>query len=103
MKDGEGSGLSDDAPSRVPTAALSGLPLALVMTNPSFEDNPIVYANPAFARLTGYTLESVIGKNCRLLQGPATEPDRVARHIWPAYLPIAAPAPVKLTVRSPAL
>lgn len=79
MKDGEGSGSSDAAPARVPTAALSGLPLALVLTNPSFEDNPIVYANPAFARLTGYTLESVIGKNCRLLQGPATEPDRVAR------------------------
>lgn len=79
MKDGEGNGLSDDAPSRVPTAALSGLPLALVMTNPAFEDNPIVYANPAFASLTGYTLESVIGRNCRFLQGAATEPDRIAR------------------------
>jgi PAS domain S-box-containing protein len=79
MKDGEGSGLSDAAPSRLPTAALSGLPLALVLTNPAFEDNPIVYANPAFARLTGYTLEAVIGRNCRFLQGPATEPDRVAR------------------------
>ena len=79
MKDEEGSGVPGDAPSRVPTAALSGLPLALVRTNPAFEDNPIVYANPAFARLTGYTLEAVIGRNCRFLQGPATEPDRVAR------------------------
>ena len=79
MMDGEGSGLVDAAPSRLPTAALSGLPLALVLTNPAFEDNPIVYANPAFARLTGYTLEAVIGRNCRFLQGPATEPDRVAR------------------------
>ena len=56
-----------------------GLPLALVLTNPAFEDNPIVYANPAFAKLTGYPLEAVIGRNCRFLQGPATEPDRVAR------------------------
>jgi len=79
MMDGEGTGLSAAAPSRLPTTALSGLPLALVLTNPAFEDNPIVYANPAFARLTGYPLESVIGRNCRFLQGPATEPERVAR------------------------
>ena len=79
MKDGAGGcDLSDATPSRVPTAALSGLPLALVLTNPAFDDNPIVYANPAFAKLTGYTLEAAIGRNCRFLQGPATEPDRLA-------------------------
>lgn len=43
------------------------------------EDNPIVYANPAFARLTGYPVEAIVGRNCRFLQGPETEPDRVAR------------------------
>jgi PAS domain S-box-containing protein len=79
MMDGDGNGLSDAAPPRLPTTALSGLPLALVLTNPAFEDNPIVYANPAFAKLTGHPLESVIGRNCRFLQGPATEPDRVER------------------------
>ncbi|MBB1126367.1 PAS domain S-box protein [Thiospirillum jenense] len=30
-------------------------------------DMPIIYANPGFARLTGYTIENVIGKNCRFL------------------------------------
>jgi PAS domain S-box-containing protein len=79
MKDGEGTGVTGAAPTRVPTAALSGLPLALVLTNPSFDDNPIVYANEAFAKLTGYALEAVVGRNCRFLQGPATEPDRVER------------------------
>lgn len=79
MKDGEGAVASGAAPSRVPTSALAGLPLAIVLTNPSFEDNPIVYANPAFSRLTGYGPESVIGRNCRFLQGPDTEPDRVER------------------------
>lgn len=58
--------------------ALSGLPLALVLTNPAFEDNPIVYANPAFTRLTGYPIDAVVGRNCRLLQGPASEPEKVA-------------------------
>ena len=66
-------------PERVPTAALSRLPLAIILTNPAFEDNPIVYANAAFARLTGYPVDAAIGRNCRFLQGPDTEPERVAR------------------------
>ena len=68
-----------EGPTQLPTTVLSGLPLALVLTNPAFEDNPIVFANAAFARLTGYTIEATIGRNCRFLQGPATEPERVAR------------------------
>jgi PAS domain S-box-containing protein len=82
MRDGEVSGEDDPVPAvpnRVPAATLSGLPLALVLTNPEFEDNPIVYANAAFARLTGYPIEAIIGRNCRFLQGPQTEPDRVAQ------------------------
>ena len=34
---------------------------------------PLIYANPAFYRLTGYTPEDVMGKDCRLLQGSRTE------------------------------
>ena len=79
MKDEDATGGAGNAPKRLPTDELSGLPLALVLTNPAFEDNPIVYANPAFSKLTGYTLESVIGRNCRFLQGPATEPEQIAR------------------------
>jgi len=30
---------------------------------------PLIYANPAFYRLTGYGPEDVLGKDCRLLQG----------------------------------
>lgn len=68
-----------EAPVRLPTAALSGIPIGIVLTNPALEDNPIVYANPAFARLCGYPVEAVIGRNCRFLQGPATEPSCVAQ------------------------
>ncbi len=32
-------------------------------------DMPLIYVNPAFERVTGYTAEEVIGKNCRFLQG----------------------------------
>lgn len=33
-------------------------------------DYPIVYVNPAFTKLSGYTFEEVKGKNPRILQGP---------------------------------
>lgn len=35
----------------------------------SFPDMPLVYVNPAFVRMTGYTAEEVLGRNCRFLQG----------------------------------
>ena len=35
---------------------------------------PLVYANEAFADLTGYPVGDVLGRNCRFLQGPATDP-----------------------------
>jgi PAS domain S-box-containing protein len=37
-------------------------------------DNPIVYANEGFERLTGYAKEDVLGKNCRFLQGEKSDP-----------------------------
>ncbi len=42
-------------------------------------DEPIVYANDGFARLTGYAVEEVLGRNCRFLQGEETDPEAVAR------------------------
>ena len=32
------------------------------------DDCPIIYANPAFERMTGYSVEETIGRNCRFLQ-----------------------------------
>lgn len=39
---------------------------------------PIVYVNPAFTDMTGYTLEEVKGRSCRFLQGPDTDPQQIA-------------------------
>lgn len=50
---------------------------AFVITDPSFEDNPIVFVSPDFLALTGYTSDQVIGRNCRFLQGDETSPDKV--------------------------
>jgi PAS domain S-box-containing protein len=41
----------------------------IVITDPSVPDNPIVYVNPAFEEISGYTTEEVKGRNCRFLQG----------------------------------
>lgn len=48
-----------------------------VVTDPSLPDNPIVYATQGFLSLTGYTLDQVLGRNCRFLQGPETDPKAV--------------------------
>ncbi len=37
------------------------------------------FVNPAFERMTGYSAAEVLGKNCRVLQGPETDPATVAR------------------------
>ena len=49
-------------------------PIAGVITNPRMNDNPIVVANAAFCRLTGYCESEILGRNCRFLAGDATEP-----------------------------
>ncbi|EAU41585.1 sensory box histidine kinase [Fulvimarina pelagi HTCC2506] len=66
-------------PSGMSTAALSKLPLALVLTNPHLDDNPIIYANRAFETITGYSAGAIIGRNCRFLQGENTDPEHVRR------------------------
>lgn len=58
--------------------ALGRLPFAIVLTNPELEDNPITYVNHAFELVTGYARDAVIGRNCRFLQGPMTDPAAVS-------------------------
>mmetsp|Transcript_13037 Transcript_13037/g.19517 ORF Transcript_13037/g.19517 Transcript_13037/m.19517 type:complete len:513 (-) Transcript_13037:367-1905(-) len=48
-----------------------------VLSDPRLPDNPIVYASDGFYQLTGYTREQVLGRNCRFLQGPGTDPKAV--------------------------
>ncbi|HEX8572421.1 MAG TPA: LuxR C-terminal-related transcriptional regulator [Allosphingosinicella sp.] len=49
-------------------------PIATVLSNPRLPDNPIVAANAAFCALTGYDESEIVGRNCRFLAGPDTEP-----------------------------
>ena len=58
--------------------AIAAVVSGVVITDPARPDNPIVDVNPAFERMTGYSKEEVLGRNCRFLQGPESEPDAVA-------------------------
>lgn len=49
-----------------------GLTEVFCLTDPSREDNPVVFASQAFCEITQYGLGYIIGRNCRFLQGPAT-------------------------------
>ncbi len=60
-------------------AAVRATRMPMIVTDPAQPDNPIVFANAAFQQLTGYSREELMGQNCRLLQGPETNRDAVAR------------------------
>ncbi len=60
-------------------AAVRATRMPMVITDPAQADNPIVFCNEAFQELTGYTREEIVGRNCRFLQGPETNPDSVAK------------------------
>jgi PAS domain S-box-containing protein len=54
---------------QVLTAILDECVNGVTLADPDLDDCPIIYANKAFGRLTGYGQEEIIGKNCRFLQG----------------------------------
>ena len=59
---------------RMRDRAIEAIALGVCITDASLPDNPIVYVNRGFETLTGYSAADVVGKNCRLLQGPNTDP-----------------------------
>lgn len=54
-------------------SALSGSQQNFAISDPTLPDNPIVYVSQGFLDLTEYTLDQVLGRNCRFLQGPGTD------------------------------
>jgi PAS domain S-box-containing protein len=58
--------------------AFDDAPVGITVSDPDQTDNPLVYVSEGFARLTGYDAAFAVGRNCRFLQGPDTDPDIVA-------------------------
>jgi len=68
--------------------------ITFTITDPREPDNPLVWVNPSFTRVTGYGYDEAVGRNCRFLQGPATAPDAVAQ----IRAALAEERPVSLTL-----
>ncbi len=50
---------------------------SVVISDPSRPDTPIIFVSDEFEAQTGYPPEEVLGRNCRFLQGPETDPKAV--------------------------
>jgi len=48
--------------------AMDEAPVGITITDATHPDNPLIYVNESFERVTGYQREEVLGTNCRFLQ-----------------------------------
>jgi PAS domain S-box-containing protein len=62
---------------RLLRAAIESSPVNVTISDATKPDRPLMFVNAAFCRTTGYSVEEVIGQNCRFLQGADTDPDTV--------------------------
>jgi len=56
-------------------AAIEASPVAIAVADGGMDNFPILYANEAFARMSGYEIDDCLGQPLDFLQGPGTDPD----------------------------
>jgi PAS domain S-box-containing protein len=54
---------------------LDKAPFGITFADPHQPDMPLTYVNTSFEQQTGYSAEQALGRNCRFLQGPDTQPE----------------------------
>jgi PAS domain S-box-containing protein len=64
---------------RLKNRAIDEADVGVSIADPTQPDTPMIYVNEGFERLTGYSAVEAVGKNCRFLQGPDTDPEAVDR------------------------
>lgn len=85
-------GLIPKVLSKILDSCVNGITLA----DPDQEDMPLVYVNKAFEKITGYSQEETVGRNCRFLQGA----DRDQRERYQLKEAIANKQPVEITLKN---
>lgn len=85
-------GLIPQVLSKILDSCINGVTLA----DPDLEDMPTVYANKAFEKMTGYSQEEIVGRNCRFLQGE----DREQEGRYVVRQAIENSEPVEVTIRN---
>jgi PAS domain S-box-containing protein len=58
---------------------LDGCVNGITISDPDLPDNPIVYANEVFERMTGYSHDEIVGRNCRFLQADERDQDALVK------------------------
>jgi diguanylate cyclase (GGDEF)-like protein/PAS domain S-box-containing protein len=59
--------------------SIESSPTGFLLADAQSPDLPVVYVNPAFTAMTGYQQDEIIGRNCRILQGPNTDPATIKK------------------------
>lgn len=77
-------------------AAVRATRMPMIITDPRQNDNPVVFANDSFCRLTGYARSEILGRNCRFLQGPETDPETIRR----IHDAVASVEPIEVDIRN---
>jgi len=77
---GEVTAVSTDAVDEtLKTRTMDEAPVGITIADATMSDMPLVYANAAFERMTGYPPAYAVGRNCRFLQGEGTRTEPVER------------------------
>ncbi|MFW6017613.1 MAG: bacterio-opsin activator domain-containing protein [Halapricum sp.] len=58
---------------RLKERAMDEAPVGMTIADATLPDEPLIYVNDAFERITGYSKSETVGVNCRFLQGEDTE------------------------------
>ncbi len=54
---------------RLQERAVAAAPSGVTIADARQPDCPVIYCNPAFTTITGYTAADVLGRNCRFYRG----------------------------------
>lgn len=54
--------------------------MPMIVTDATLPGNPIVFANQAFLKLSGYELDEVTGQDPHFMNGPETDPETIRRY-----------------------
>ncbi len=81
---------------RLQAGALDNSVNGIVISDAMLPDFPVIYVNPAFEKITGYSSMEAIGKNCRFLQGD----DRNQTDLTAIRLALRECRAVKATLRN---
>lgn len=69
--------LPPEAVLRLLADAVDSATEGVVVADVRLADHPVVEVSSGFERLSGYSREEILGRNCRFLQGPDTDPATV--------------------------